>query len=94
MTNRAIDPTETENPEIEYSVHSGPHSHNGVEVEVSIFRLAGTNDEWTLEVENRLGGSTIWEDTFPSDGAAYSEFIATLAKDGIEQFEFDDPIVH
>ena len=94
MTNRTNDPAEPENPEIEYSFHSGPHSHNGVEVEVSIFSLAGANDEWTLEVDTQLGGSPIWEDTFPTDDSAYSEFLATLAKDGIEQFVFDDSVVH
>jgi hypothetical protein len=80
--------------EVELSPHCGPHSQNGVEVRVSIYRLAGTDDQWTLEVENSLGGSTIWEDTFPTDDTAYAEFLATLAKDGIEQFVFDDPIVH
>ena len=94
MTDKLTDPPDPDNPDIEYSVHSGPHMHNGIEVEVSIFRLAGTNDEWTLEVENQLGGSTVWEDTFSTDDSAYSEFLATLAKDGIEQFVFDDPIVH
>lgn len=90
----------TDNPEhlsdaeVEFSVHSGPQSLNGLQVHISIYRLAGTDDQWTLEVENSFGGSTIWEDTFPTDDTAYAEFLATIAKDGIEQFVFDDPIVH
>jgi hypothetical protein len=94
MTNRENDPTESEDPEIEYSVHSGWHSKDGIEVEVHIYRIAGTNDQWTLEVGNKSGGSTLWDDTFPTDDSAYSEFLATLAKEGIEHFEFDDPTVH
>ena len=82
-----------ENEQLEYSAHCGMHSQNGVQVRVSIYRLTGA-DAWRLEVVNQNGGSTIWEDTFPTDNAAYTEFLATIAKEGIELFDFDDPTEH
>ena len=88
-----IRPIEPDSEELEYSAHCGMHSQDGVEVEVSIYRPVGT-DAWELEVVNQNGGSTIWEDTFPTDNAAYTEFLATLAKDGIGLFDFDDPTEH
>lgn len=84
---------EPDSEELEYSPHSGMHSQDGAQVKVSIYRPVGT-EAWSLEVVNQNGGSTVWEDTFPTDNTAYTEFLATLAKEGIELFDFDDPTEH
>jgi hypothetical protein len=41
---------EIEDREIEYSPLSGRLTHDGVTVDVKIYRFAGTDDLWQLEV--------------------------------------------
>ncbi|MDN5645096.1 MAG: hypothetical protein L0G67_07020 [Acinetobacter sp.] len=47
------------------------------QVEILIYRLPDSN--WTLEVVNQNGTSTVWDETFPSDQEALS-----VALDGIK----------
>jgi hypothetical protein len=62
-----------------------PITEDGVTVEVKIYR--GDHDAgWHLEVEDHTGGSTVWEEMFPSDVAALDEVRATIAEEGIECF--------
>ena len=63
-------------PEIIKSRHSGTFTKDGVTVEVCIYRLANTN--WSLEVVDREGTSTVWDDEFATDDAAHAEFLSSV----------------
>ncbi|ACL62368.1 hypothetical protein [Methylobacterium nodulans] len=75
-----------EDREIEYSALSGPVTQAGVTVIVKIFRFLGTDDPWTLEVVDHEGGSTVWDETFPTERSAYEAFRNALAEEGIGSF--------
>lgn len=76
--------------ELEYSDFSGDFTEDDVVVRIDIYRVAGGDSGWTLEVIDETGASTVWDDTFPTDRAAYEEFLATIQRDGIESFR-DEP---
>ena len=60
-------------------------SEQDVTVKVNIVRL---EDEpgWSLEVENERGTSTVWDDTFATDDAAYAAFRQTVDEEGMRAF--------
>lgn len=58
---------------------------NGVTVNICIYRGAD-EDEWILELEDHLGGSTVWDERFLTDKAALDEAMRTIEEDGIESF--------
>ena len=58
---------------------------NGIKVQVHIYRLE-SDRSWTLEVVNEAQTSTVWDDTFPTDDAAYAEFLRTVEDEGMETF--------
>ncbi|WP_310620330.1 hypothetical protein [Flexibacterium corallicola] len=68
-------------------------TEGGVSVELCIYRLEDCPD-WTLEVVNSNGTSTVWDDTFKSDTAAYEEFQKTVAEEGMAVFLDDDSVVN
>jgi hypothetical protein len=78
--------TEEDDPEIEYSPLCGVVTRDGIAVCVEIYRLVGEPEVWSLEVIDQEGASTVWEETFTSDGAAYAEFYRTLENEGIRSF--------
>ena len=79
-------------PNLVFSLHSGRVSRDGITVEVSIVRMEdGT--EWTLEVANANGTSIVWDDTFPSDDAAYAEFLSTVEEEGMKVFLDDENVI-
>ena len=45
-----------------------------------------TEADWTLEVEDFQGGSTVWSHTFSSDQAALAEVIRMIAAEGFLTF--------
>lgn len=51
-------------------------------VQVDIYR--GLDTDWTLEVVDEFGNSTVWDDTFTSDKAALDEALRTIREEGIE----------
>lgn len=71
-------------PVIIDSKHSCTFESNGITVEVAIYRLEEYGNEWSLEVIDQRGTSTVWNDTFESDDAAWNEFLKTIEKEGIE----------
>lgn len=74
-----------DSPEIIHSIFSRKVTHQGVTVEVCIYR--GEDDaDWILEVVNANGTSICWDDQFPSDVEANAEFERTLTEDGIHAF--------
>lgn len=58
---------------------------DGVTVQVEIYRL-DDRPGWTLEVVNEKGTSTVWDDLFDTDEAAYAEFRETVETDGMKAF--------
>jgi len=72
-------------PNIVTSGLSRRFTRDGVTVEVCIYRLEDEK-EWALEVVNSNGTSLVWDDQFPTDDAANSEFLRAVADDGMDQF--------
>ncbi|THK34645.1 hypothetical protein EHS39_29400 [Ensifer sp. MPMI2T] len=70
----------------EFSEFSGEFVDDDVMVTIGIYRPAGTNDDWTLEVVDQEGYSTVWDDLFATDREAFDEFLATIQRDGIRSF--------
>ncbi len=65
-------------------------SEDGIAMEVLIYR--GEADEgWILEVVDHAGGSTVWEEAFPTDQAALDEVLETIRREGIGCFAQDEP---
>lgn len=60
-------------------------TRSGISVDVQIYKLEG-GTEWTLEVINDKGTSTVWDDPFESDDAAYATFLSTVADGGMTAF--------
>lgn len=58
---------------------------DGFTVQVEIYRL-DDRPGWTLEVVNEKGTSTVWDDLFDTDEAAYAEFRETVETDGMKAF--------
>ena len=73
------------NPKIVNSSHSGPFAKNGHTIEVCIYRFEDES-EWTLEVVDVRGNSTIWSEDFKSDEDAWDALMRTIDVDGIESF--------
>ena len=68
-----------------FSTLSKPITRGGITVEVQIYR--GKDEEgWLLEVVDHLGGSTVWDDRFPTDLEAYQAAMATIEAEGIGSF--------
>lgn len=65
-------------------------ARDGVSVEIHIYR--GEDEPgWLLEIVDHLGGSTVWDDTFPSDQAALAEALQAIDRDGIASFAENRP---
>lgn len=64
-------------------------------VRVHIYRLEHESN-WTLEVEDQGGGSTVWDDKFDTDEAALEEVMKVIETEGIETFLVDQnkPTLH
>ncbi len=72
--------------ELEESPLSGEVTRDGITLRVQIYRIRGSNEGWSLEVVDHEGGSTVWQDLFPSDQDAYREFTQTLDAEGPSAF--------
>ena len=72
-----------EEQELEDSGHSQDITSGGKTVRVEIYRLVG-EPEWALEVVDEYNNSTVWQETFADDEAAFKEVKETIAADGIE----------
>jgi len=74
-----------QDPKIVRSELSRTVQKDGVTVEVLIIRLEAES-KWSLEVVNAAGTSTVWDDLFASDKAAYAQFERTVTEEGIRAF--------
>ena len=55
-------------PKIIHSALSRTIREDGIEIRVAIYRLETT--DWSLELVDATGTSTVWDDLFPTDQAA------------------------
>ena len=69
-------------PELIYSPYCQSIERDGIEVEVWIFKIEGT--DWTLEVVDEFNNSTVWDEEFKTDQDAFKELEKTLREEGIE----------
>lgn len=75
-----------EDPELEFSPLGGTVSRDDITVELLIYRIVGTNEGWALEVIDREGASTVWDEVFPTDKAALDEFERIVGENGMASF--------
>jgi hypothetical protein len=84
-----------ETPEIEFSGLTGMATRGGITVCVKVYRSAGTQDRWTLEVIDQKGWSTVWWETFKSDHEAMEAFVdAVIDGGGMGVFLEPPPTLH
>lgn len=83
-----------EDRELEFSPLGGRVTRDGLTVEVYIYRFEGTDEEWTLEVVDHMGATTVWKGLFPDDSDAYAAFERTVAEDGIASFSDTEIVRH
>ena len=69
-------------PRLIESERSGPFEKDGHVVHVHIIQLEGDKD-WTLEVVDENGTSTVWDDKFRTDRIAWKEFLRTVDNEGM-----------
>jgi hypothetical protein len=67
-----------EDPKLINSRHNGSFNRDGVTFELCIYRLANTN--WTLEVVDADGMSTVWDDEFETDDDAHADQRRSVAR--------------
>jgi hypothetical protein len=72
-------------PELIYSPLERKIVQGDIFVTIKIYR-AETETEWLLEVEDHLGGSTVWDGQFATDKEALDEALRVLDEEGIESF--------
>jgi len=77
------------NPEDDYvlieSPLGGEFKRDGIEVEVHIYR--GEEDpSWVLEVVDQGNNSSVWDERFPTDQAAMSEFLVSVEREGMKHY--------
>ena len=72
--------------EYEHSDLSGTFTCGDLEVDVEIYRFAGTHGPWQLEVVALGGGCTQWAQTFATEAEAYAAFLAMVEADGLGTF--------
>jgi hypothetical protein len=70
----------------EFSDFSGEFVDDEISLSLRIYRVAGTHHDWTLEVVDEDGNTTVWNDTFDTDQEAYEEFLAIVQREGIRTF--------
>jgi len=64
----------------------------GTSVDVHIYRSDNNGrDGWVLEIVDSFGTSTVWDDLFPTDGAALAEAFNTIGAHGIESVTGEVP---
>jgi hypothetical protein len=71
-------------PKIIYSALSRTVREGGTEVRIDIYRLETT--DWSLEVVDETGASSVWDELFPTDQAALDEAMKTIREEGIRTF--------
>lgn len=68
-------------PEVVTSPLSRPVTSGSDTVQVHIYQ--GDPGKWLLEVEDKFGNSTVWDDQFDTDQLALDDVMKTIAEEGI-----------
>ena len=71
-------------PKLIQSALSRTIREDGTEVRIDIYSLETT--DWSLEVVDETGTSTVWDDSFSTDQAALDEALETIREEGIRTF--------
>jgi hypothetical protein len=71
-------------PKIIRSALSRTIREGDIEIRVDFYRLETT--DWSLEVVDQAGASTVWDDLFPTDQTALDEVMKTIDEEGIGTF--------
>jgi uncharacterized protein len=71
-------------PKVIRSALSRTIREGGIEIRVDIYRLETT--DWSLEVVDQSGASTVWDCLFPTDQSALDEVTKTIDDEGIGTF--------
>ena len=71
------------NIEIESSPLCGKMERDGIQIEIFIYRIDGSNEDWSLEIVDEEGTSIVWDDLFDTDQAALDELCRAIEKEGI-----------
>jgi hypothetical protein len=74
-------------PKLIHSALSCTIREDGTEIHIDIYRLETT--DWSLEVVDETGASTVWDDLFLTDRAALDEALKTIREEGIRTFLSD-----
>ena len=69
-------------PKLVSSSYAGPVTRNNVTVRLEIYRLDG-GLQWVFEVVNENGTSTVCDEMFDMDSAAYAAFQSTVKDEGM-----------
>ena len=72
-------------PNILISGLSRKFSQDGVDFRIEIYRLEH-DPNWTLEVVDEDGTSTVWDDLFQTDQEALDEALKTIQEEGPSAF--------
>jgi hypothetical protein len=78
-------------PEIIQSPLSKTVSVEGESLHIEIYRLAHT--EWSLEVVDENGTSTVWEDTFSTDFEAHLVAMKAIEEEGLSAFKDSSNVI-
>ena len=79
--------TAVQEPELIYSDLNTRYTEGGLSIDINIYRLPDT--DWILEVVADDGNSTVWEDPFATDEAAFAEAMEAIKEYGIPSFSED-----
>lgn len=60
-------------------------SRDGIAVRIAIYR-GSSEPGWSLEVEDAEGGSTVWDELFETDQAAFDAAMQVIEEEGIGSF--------
>lgn len=83
-----------DDPKLIDSPLSGSFTRDEITVQVHIYRLE-EDSHWVLEVVDRDDTSTVWDEKFETDKAAYDFFLASVESEGLAQVISDDyPTLH
>jgi hypothetical protein len=64
-------------------------SRDGVTIKILIYR--GEHErEWVLEVEDKAGGSTVFDGRYATDQAALDDALAAIEEEGIQAFSIGE----
>ena len=86
-----------QDPKLIISARSCQYTEDGITIEVQIYKLED-GDGWSLELVDEENNSTVWEELFTTDEAAWQEFEAGVKEIGLmallQADEGDEATVH